>query len=224
MSRIVIISVDMGVELAALDATREAVAAHLESSVSGFPPFADKRHEPQYDLLVPDEANWHVQLAFALFWHLQTGELQLDGDGRFTYQGIVLGQTYHEAAAALTAETGRVAGLPTLEQLDRQVRDLLHRDGQPLELLHSLEESLTEQLNDLHANASSTTPAEPKWRFALVQARSVARALARKLKARRRDVEVLLRARGKGLAEKTDDNGARLDEDNEDDQAFRRAK
>jgi hypothetical protein len=191
---IVLIALDMGVEFAALNATREAVAASLETGVPGFPPFADQRHEAMCDLVAVEEPLWYATLALSLHWALATGKVSRTDDGMWMYGDIPLSEAYHEASARLSADTNRDPRLPSLTTLTEEVRSLLFHDKQHIELLTRLEQSLTEQLQDVKQSTG-----DPKWQFALLQTRSVARSLLAKLVARQREMKLVMRSRGSAL-------------------------
>ena len=191
---IVLIAFDMGVEFAALNATREAVAASLETGVPGFPPFADQRHEPARDLVAVDESSWYATLALALHWALATGKVSRTEDGMWMYGDLPLSEAYHEASARLAADTNRDPRLPSLATITEEVRSLLFHDKQHIERLTRLEQSLTEQLQDVKQSTG-----DPKWQFALLQTRSVTRALLAKCVARQQETQLVQRSHGSAL-------------------------
>jgi hypothetical protein len=145
---ITLVTVDFGVEPAALAVTGEALEAYL-TDPGEIPPFADRRYEPLADLVVPSPQEWFVLLSIPLHLELHTGVIRYDPLRGFLYHDQPLSQDRVGASRQLLKRTDRPEFLPPFEELAaRTEAALVHgRDSEAvLAILRSLEKKLTQHL------------------------------------------------------------------------------
>lgn len=152
---ITILTVDFGIEVGALTASRDALHAHVHSP-SETPPHGDKNYAAFTDLVPPAAHEWFAHLTIPIHLYLRTGVISFRPPRGFLYGDKSVGKNLVEASEVLLRRSDRAAFLPEWEEMCAQTEESLLRVGDTekiIAVLTEIEERLTRQLD-------SATPAK----------------------------------------------------------------